>query len=82
MIYILFCIYDKVGQTYGTPTPFVNRASAQRWFRRVVSTNELAEPTDFELYELGTFDVSSGALTVLGGGKPLFVEKGVITDET
>lgn len=81
MIYLLFCIYDKVAQTYGTPTPFVNRPAAQRWFRHVITSNELAEPTDFELYEVASFDVSSGIINLSSGGKPVFVEKGVIIDE-
>lgn len=81
MNYMLFAIYDKVSQTYGTPSPFVNRASAQRWFRQVIKQNEFAEPTDFELYALANFDAFTGVVIPLGD-KPEFVEKGVIVDET
>lgn len=80
MIYPLFAIYDRIAGTYGTPTPFSNRACAQRWFRVVIKQNEFAQPTDFELYELGTYDSTTGLIS--SKDKADFVEKGVIVDET
>lgn len=76
--FVVVSIYDKVSQCYGAPQTQVNLPSAQRWFRSVIVRNEFAEPTDFELYQLGTFSVD-GKLVAFD--KPKFVEKGVIADE-
>lgn len=62
MVYSLYAIYDKVSGQYGSPTPHVNEASARRWFLHCVNVNEMAEPTDFQLFYLGVFDTSSGKL--------------------
>lgn len=79
MIYELYSVYDKVSGVYGVPTPFVNRASAIRWFRVIIRDNEFAEPTDFELYKVGSFDTDKGVL--FSTASPEFVEKGVISNE-
>lgn len=76
---ILCVIYDRVAGTYTSPSAFLNRPCAQRWFRSAIKQNSLAEPTDFELYAVGEFSSENGVITAFE--RPEFVEKGVIIDD-
>lgn len=77
MVYNLYCIYDRISGQFGSPTPHVNEASAQRWFLHCVNSNEFAEPTDFELYCVGEFNINSGKLV---GCEPQFILKGKVIE--
>lgn len=72
----LYAIYDKVAERYGAPTPHINEAVAIRWFKASVANNSMAEPTDFELYRIGSFNFELGVL--VGTPKPEFVLKGEV----
>lgn len=78
MKYCLFVVYDRVAGTYAAPVPFINTACAQRWFRSSGVSSDYADPTDFELYQIGEYDTNSGVVTAFD--KPVFVEKGVINE--
>lgn len=77
MQYILYIIYDKVAETYGIPFASLNDATATRQFQHQVQLNQLAEPTDFELFACGVFDVHSGMITQ---NSLRFVAKGRVID--
>lgn len=74
MNYNLYVIYDKIAEQYGTPFPSLNHATATRQFNAQTNANAMAEPTDFELYCVGSYDTSSAQIVV--SDKPVFVAKG------
>lgn len=78
MTYFVYSIYDKVAENYGSPFCSLNDATATRQFNHQVNNNALAEPTDFELYCLGSFEVSSAKLSVLSEKR--FICKGKVID--
>lgn len=74
MRYGIYSIYDKVAGLYGSPFVCVNEPVAIRQFNHQIASNLTAEPTDFELYCLGEFDINSGCIAACN--KPVFVVKG------
>lgn len=62
MKYELYVIYDRIAGVYSNPRVQHNREDAIRAFKYLVISNENAEPTDYELYYIGTFDSKSGAV--------------------
>lgn len=78
MVYILYCIYDKIAGQYGSPTPQLNDSTAERWFLHIINKNEFAEPTDFELFKIGSFETSSGTLISY---TPEFIVKGRVIND-
>lgn len=79
MIYQMYVIYDRIAGIYGTPFTSLNDATAVRQFRHQIASNLMAEPTDFELYECGSFDAHSGLVTALPQNR--FIEKGVVSHD-
>lgn len=77
MKYEMYVIYDKVAGIYGNPTCMVNEGTARRWFNAVTAQNEMAEPTDFELYHVGVYDTLSGTIF---SESPRFICKGVVAN--
>lgn len=75
MKYNMYCIYDKVSESYGAPFLAVNDATAIRQFLHQIAQNLLAEPTDFELYGCGLYDISSAEIS---DAKLRFVRKGSV----
>lgn len=75
MKYNMYCIYDKVSETYGAPFVDVNDATAIRQFLHYIAQNHMAEPTDFELYGCGVYDISSAEIS---DTKLRFVRKGAV----
>lgn len=63
MKYLLYVIYDKVAEQYGLPFASLNDATATRQFQHQVGLNQLAEPTDFELFQCAVFNTDNGQLT-------------------
>lgn len=62
-----YAIYDNVSELYGIPVLFQNEKMATRWFKDVINDPKGNEtifnnPNDFELWKLGTFDNSTGAI--------------------
>lgn len=57
----LYSIYDKVAQTYGSPTCQVNDAVAKRWFK-VVCDEAPIPSTDLDLAYLGEYHEDEGVI--------------------
>lgn len=70
----VFSIYDKVSGLYGAPLCFVNDNVAKRHFLMVCDKAEF-DPTDLELYSLGTYDVERGQ--ILAFEQPKFIMRGI-----
>lgn len=71
-------VYDKVAMTYTAPMVFDNTECAVRWFNITSNLCQTAEPTDFELYEIGSYDADKAKICVYE--KPDFIQKGEIID--
>lgn len=68
MILQLFSVYDKKGGTYGQPFALPTRGVAMRTFTSWVGdpNSFFAKfPSDFELYQVGEFDQTSGEVRSL-----------------
>lgn len=78
MIYNLYVIFDKVAGVYSVPFASLSDATAIRQFEHQIVANLMAEPTDFELYSVGSFDVSSGVIT---STSLRFVSRGSVSNE-
>ena len=65
MKYGVYSIYDAAGGIFTAPTIDVSDASAVRAFQQAME-NEASimhfKPSDFSFYQVGTFDVESGAI--------------------
>lgn len=65
MIMRLFAIFDKVAQIYTDPISRLNSAVAERDFKTVCGDEGTVynkHPNDFALYELGSWDPSTGGI--------------------
>ena len=73
MVYELYSIYDKKAGMYSNPQVEINQDCALRRFNFILqqSASQGIEPTDCELYKIGTFDSVKGTIEALE--KPLFV---------
>lgn len=80
MMYNCYSVYDRVSGCYGSPVVHHNDDCAVRWFSKVSQCDEYAQPTDFELYCVGTFDVCSGVICPNSDLKPRFICKGRVID--
>jgi len=63
---IVVSVYDKKAMTFSVPNFVVNTASAIRSFRMELNKSSPNDPVssypdDFAIYDLGTFDESTGA---------------------
>lgn len=74
----LYVVYDKIAGTYTSPFTAINNAVAIRSFNHEVQRYQNAEPSDFELYCLGSFDYSTGLVAAFE--KLEFVVKGQVID--
>lgn len=62
----IYALRDNKSETYSPPSFFVNRAVAVRGFSEVAADkNNMVgrHPADFGIYELGTFDMTTGIIT-------------------
>lgn len=85
MKYLILTVRDRAAAAFGTPMYHMSRGSAIRGFADEV--NRCAEhnmlfhhPEDFDLFELGTFDDSSG-LFATGAPEQVCVGKDVAVRE-
>lgn len=62
MEYFIFSIYDRVAGLYAAPFLQVNAAAAKRYFRSVIEKDNSADPLDYELFCLGSFDTVKGEI--------------------
>ena len=78
MVYELYVIYDKKAGLYSNPQVELNEDCAIRRFNFICnqSASQGIEPTDCELYKIGTFNSFQGTIDALD--KPLFVCGGVV----
>lgn len=76
MTYYAYVIYDRIAGLYGAPFFSLNRGTGVRDFRHRIAQNLMAEPSDFELYEIGSYDTSSAKF--LAFDEKIFVEKGQV----
>lgn len=64
MLLGVFCLFDSVAGSYGTPFFTHNRGSAIRGIRAQVEQDKTSMlsryPADFQLYDLGTYEEDSG----------------------
>lgn len=70
MIQVIISVKDTAAQAFGRPIFVPTTAVAVRSFRDEVnrkdSTDDMSRhPDDFELYEIGSFDDSTGIIDVL-----------------
>lgn len=76
MIYGVYSIYDKATKLFTAPTIDISDASAVRYFQQALADSSSVmnfKPEDFDLYQVGTFDVESGYLDCLVPPSRLFV---------
>lgn len=71
MILIVLSVFDKAASAYGRPVFATAIGAAVRSFsdevnRRADDNSMFAHSSDFELYELGTFDDSTAKFDALG----------------
>lgn len=80
MVYELYVIYDKKAGMYSNPQIELNQECAIRRFHFILqqSASQGIEPTDCELYKIGTFNSIKGTIKALQ--KPLFVCGGVVNE--
>ncbi len=65
MIYGVYSIYDSAAGVFTAPTIDISDASAVRSFQQALANSGSImnfKPDDFDLYQIGTFDVESGFL--------------------
>lgn len=76
MIYGVYSVFDAAAQVFTAPTIDISDASAIRAFQQAVANSASVmnfKPEDFSLYQVGTFDVETGALDPMLPPSRLFV---------
>lgn len=73
MKFELYVIYDRIAGVYSNPRVQHNKEDAIRTFKYMTNNQKDADPTDYELYYIGTFDTKTGFVTAFN---PEFVCKG------
>lgn len=61
----MFAIFDTASEAYMTPWFMVNRATALRAFNQLAKDSQSQvnkSPSDYVLYEIGTWDDNTGAM--------------------
>lgn len=75
----MFVIFDKITGKYSLPIFQANEILAKRYFNQVINQKEnLSEPTDYEMYQLGTYNQDTGKFDLLENME--FIEKGVANE--
>lgn len=64
MIYFIYAIYDRISGTYTEPHLEYNDGCAQRWFESILNDSKFRR-SDFDLIQLGEYNVNTGALVPL-----------------
>lgn len=86
MLYVVFAVKDLAAQAFGRPMYMASTGVAVRGFRdevnRAAEDNHMNRyPADFELYDVGTYDDSTGLTTPPDGGAPRLVMRAVDAKE-
>lgn len=86
MIYGVYSIFDVAAGVFTSPTIDISDASAIRSFHQAVSNSGSVmnfKPEDFALYQIGSFDVETGAISPVTPPYRLAVgNKEVVNDES
>lgn len=72
MIYFIYAIYDRISGTYTEPHLEYNDGCAQRWFESILNDSKFRH-SDFDLIQLGEYNVNTGALVPLEQKKVIMV---------
>lgn len=64
MIKELYAIKDTVTGEYGNPMPFLNEASAKRYFINNVCDENKKIAGDLQLFYLGSYDTELGVVNI------------------
>lgn len=72
MIYLIYAIYDRISGTYTEPHLEYNDGCAQRWFESILNDSKFRH-SDFDLIQLGEYNVNTGALVPLKQKKVVMV---------
>lgn len=81
---MLFLIYNKIENIYSKPLVFINKIAAERYFNQLIQRPKdleyQGEPTDYELYFIGSFDPELGEVVLVSKefivkGQPLTQEQ-------
>lgn len=80
---VIVSVYDTIANLYGSPFVAINRATAMRSFHGEQAVRPergpmQSHPEDFALYQLGTFDDSTGTISLLN--PPEFLCRGTLTE--
>lgn len=73
----IYTILDEVAETYSTPFFQGNDALAERSFDQLTNSDDTivyANPTDFRLYRIATFDDKTGV--IVAEEKPQLIKHG------
>lgn len=76
----LYSVKDLVSDDFSMPVCMKNDAVAVRWLKRGALASQDADPADYRLYRLGSFDEDTGMITVLETPHPV-VREGDIEEE-
>lgn len=76
---LVFCTYDRASESYSPPFAAPHAGVAIRSFTDAVTnpamdTDISKHADDFDLFEIGTFDSSTGIITPREGGNLLLVQ--------
>lgn len=76
---ILFCTYDRASESYSPPFAAPHAGVAIRGFSDAITNPAMdtyisKHPDDFDLFEIGEFDASTGFVTPHPEGKKLVVQ--------
>jgi hypothetical protein len=80
MILLMFAVRDSATDSFGNPMFLVSTGQAIRSFRdevnRKAEDNHLfVHPDDFEMFELGSFDTSTGRFALLEAPRSVLTAK-------
>lgn len=68
MVTSIFSVYDSKAKVFAPPFISINDLTAVRDFHRAANdpdSNIFLYPTDYTLFKIGTFDDSTGVITVI-----------------
>ncbi|QCS37088.1 nonstructural protein [Tortoise microvirus 51] len=74
----MYCVRDVVANMHAEPWCAVSEAVAKRRFDYILRSQKEINPTDLQLYAVGTINIETGVVTAID--PPQFVLQGVASD--
>lgn len=75
---LIFCTYDRAAESFMSPFVVPHAGVAVRGFTDAINSSNDSDiskhPDDFDLYEVGTFDASTGLVSSHPDGKVLIMQ--------